>query len=98
MADNDLEPDAERIRLESLLASECKKRDQLGEALSEFRHTGRRISDRLERVGGRGAELQQQQALLAENLKLTQSELEKAETQIRKIRRELSELAADQKF
>ncbi len=96
MPDNDLEPDAKRIRLEKLLDIERAKRDQLEQALSEFRHTARRVGDRLERLGGRGAALEQQRSLLAENLKLTQSELEKTEVQINKIRRELSELAADQ--
>lgn len=96
MPDKDLEPDAQRVRLENLLEAERAKRDQLEQALSEFRHTGRRIGDRLERLGGRGAELEQQRSLLAENLKLTHSELEKTESQINKIRRELSELAADQ--
>ncbi|MCP5081812.1 MAG: hypothetical protein GY948_08955 [Alphaproteobacteria bacterium] len=96
MPDKDLEPDAQRIRLEQHLNNERAKRDQLEQALSEFRHTGRRISDRLERLGGRGADLEQQRSLLAENLKLTQSELSKTEAQINKIRRELSKLAADQ--
>ncbi len=95
MPAEDLEPGARRARLERLLQAEEAKCDQLHQALSEFRHTGRRLGDRLERLGGRGPAVEQQRALLEENLKLTEAELSKAEAQISKIRRELAELAAD---
>ncbi len=96
MPDDTLEPGAQRIRLEQLLEAAQKTRAQLAEALSEFRHDGRRVADRLERLGGREPGLERQRGLLAENVKLTQAELDKTEDQISKIRRELSKLAADQ--
>ena len=96
MSDNTLEPDAQRIRLEQQLERAEKTRTQLAEALSEFRHTGRRIGDRLERLGGREVDLERRRGLLEENVQLTQSELDKTDVQISKIRRELSKLAADQ--
>ncbi|MEM1200720.1 MAG: hypothetical protein AAGI06_15580 [Pseudomonadota bacterium] len=96
MPDDTLEPGASRIRLEQLLETAEKTRTQLAEALSEFRHTGRRVGDRLERLGGRDLDLERQRGLLDENVKLTQSELDKTDAQISKIRRELSKLAADQ--
>lgn len=95
MADKELEPGARRTRLEQQLQAEEAKRDQLRLALSDFRHTGRRLGDRLERLGGRGPDVERQRALLEENLKLTEAELSKAEAQISKIRRELAELTAD---
>ena len=98
MPDDDLEPGARRARLEQHLQAEEAKCKQLRLALSEFRHTGRRLGDRLERLGGRGPDVEQQRALLDENLKLTEAELAKSEAQISKIRRELAELAADQQF
>ncbi|MEM8688296.1 MAG: hypothetical protein AAGF81_13260 [Pseudomonadota bacterium] len=96
MPDDTLEPGATRIRLEQLLAIKEKTRAQLADALAEFRHEGRRVGDRLERLGGRGAALEQQRGLVHENVKLTRSELDKTEAQISEIRRELSKLAADQ--
>ena len=96
MSDNTLEPDAQRIRLEQQLERAEKTRAQLAEALSEFRHTGRRIGDRLERLGGREVDLERRRGLLEENVQLTQCELDKTDVQISKIRRELSKLAADQ--
>ena len=95
MSDNTLEPDAQRIRLEQQLERAEKTRAQLAEALSEFRHTGRRIGDRLERLGGREVDLERRRGLLEENVHLTQSELDKTDVQISKIRRELAELTAD---
>ena len=96
MSDNTLEPDAQCIRLEQQLERAEKTRAQLAEALSEFRHTGRRIGDRLERLGGREVDLERRRGLLEENVQRTQSELDKTDVQISKIRRELSKLAADQ--
>lgn len=95
MSLHNLEPDAERVRLGTLLEAERTRHDQLAEALSDFRHADRRMGDRLERVGGRDADLEQQRSLLSENLKLTAAELAKSEARINEIRRKLEDFAAD---
>ena len=81
---------ATRAGLEDELSELLLKRKHLEIALSEFRHQGRRVNDRLERLGGSGRELEAQRSLLSENEQLTKRELAETEAQIQKIRRELS--------
>lgn len=95
MSRHNLEPDAERARLEALLNQENAKSEQLRRALAEFRHSNRRMTDRLERVGGRDTGLESQRSLLHDNLRLTEDELAKSEARTNEIRRSLEQLAAD---
>ncbi len=72
------------------------RREQLLVGLAEFEHSGRRVADGLERVGGRQADLERQRTEVARSVRLTRSDLEQTLAAIHKIRRALAERAADE--
>ncbi len=81
--------------LEEKLRTLETRRAQLEAGLAEFRHSGRRVADGLERVGGRQADLERRRADLVRNQRLTKADLESTRAEIQKIRRALAEHAAD---
>ena len=84
-----------RAELESKLQALQTRRTQLLAGLSEFQHSGRRVADGLERVGGRQADLEVRRSQLARNERLTRKDLAETDRAIKELRRTLAERTAD---
>ena len=85
-----------RAELEAELQMLERRRTQLLAGLAEFQHSGRRIADGLERVGGRQADLELRRSELARNERLTHNDLAAIDKATKEIRRALSEHTADE--
>lgn len=83
---------AEKVRLEAEIAALEAKQAELGSALGEFAHEARRVGESLERDRSPGLEARRR--ALAENRRLTETDIAETADALAALHRRLAEVVA----